>query len=248
MNIFPHYHHLILALLLLLSPIRASALDGAALLEQIDRKMQPVSYEMYRKLINIEPDDSKKEYLLYTVKKDQDKMVALFLSPASEKGRATLRLGENMWLYIPNVGKPIRITSLQSVVGGVFNNSDILNLDYSVEYTVKMIEENEQRYILDLKAKNATVAYDQLKMEVDKTTLLPMVIECFASSGMLIKTLRYDKIEDFGNGMIRPSVLETDSPLYKGYSSVMIFAKLQEREFADEVFTLNYLPKVEELR
>jgi len=23
-----------------------------------------------------------------------------------------------MWLYIPNVGKPIRITSLQSVIGG----------------------------------------------------------------------------------------------------------------------------------
>ncbi|KAB2891079.1 MAG: outer membrane lipoprotein-sorting protein [Desulfobulbaceae bacterium] len=232
----------------LFSPIPASALDGETLLEQIDRKMQPVSYEMYRKLINIEPDGSKKEYLLYTVKKDQDKMVALFLSPASEKGRATLRLGENMWLYIPNVGKPIRITSLQSVVGGVFNNSDILNLDYSVEYTVKTIEENDQRYFLDLKAKNATVAYDQLKMEVDKKTLLPMVIECFASSGMLIKTLHYDKIQDFGNGMIRPSVLETDSPLYKGYKSVMIFAKLQEREFADEVFTLNYLSKVEELR
>jgi outer membrane lipoprotein-sorting protein len=236
------------AFMVLLSPIPATALDGAALLEQIDRKMQPVSYEMYRKLINIEPDGSKKEYLLYTVKKDQDKMVALFLSPASEKGRATLRLGENMWLYIPNVGKPIRITSLQSVVGGVFNNSDILNLDYSVEYTVKKTEENEKRYVLDLKAKNTTVAYDQLKMEVDKKTLLPMVIECFASSGMLIKTLHYDKVQDFGNGMVRPSVLETDSPLYKGYKSVMIFAKLQEREFADEVFTLNYLSKVEELR
>jgi outer membrane lipoprotein-sorting protein len=234
--------------LMALSPIPAAAVDGAALLEQIDRKMQPVSYEMYRKLINIEPDGSKKEYLLYTVKKDQGKMVALFLAPASEKGRATLRLGENMWLYIPNVGKPIRITSLQSVVGGVFNNSDILNLDYSVEYTVSKTEENEKTYILDLKAKNSTVAYDRLKMEVDRKTLLPMVIECFASSGMLIKTLHYDKIQDFGNGMIRPSVLETDSPLYKGYKSVMIFAKLQAREFTDEVFTLNYLPKVNELR
>ena len=60
-------------------------------------------------------------------------MVALFLSPASEKGRATLRLGNNMWLYIPSVGKPLRITSLQSVVGGVFNNSDILRIDYSAD-------------------------------------------------------------------------------------------------------------------
>jgi hypothetical protein len=78
--------------------------------------------------------------------------------------------------------------------------------------------------------------------------MLPVVIECHAASGMLIKTLKYDKIQDFGNGLVRPSVLETDSPLYKGYKSIMIFAKIQEKKFADEVFTLNFLPKVDELR
>ena len=43
-------------LLLVLTTGAAFALDGTAILEQIDRKMQPQSYEMYRKLINIEPD------------------------------------------------------------------------------------------------------------------------------------------------------------------------------------------------
>jgi outer membrane lipoprotein-sorting protein len=121
---------------------------------QVDRKLNPESYEMYRKLINIEPDGRKKEFVLFSVKKGRDKMVALFLDPPSEKGRATLRLGDNMWLYIPNVGKPIRITSLQSVVGGVFNNSDILNLDYSVEYNVEKAAEEGKSYLLELKAKS----------------------------------------------------------------------------------------------
>ncbi|MDD2467000.1 MAG: outer membrane lipoprotein-sorting protein [Desulfobulbus sp.] len=228
--------------------VSAFALDGTAILQQVDRKMQPESYEMYRKLINIEPDGASKEFILYTVKKRQDKMVALFLSPASDKGRATLRLDENMWLYIPNVGKPIRITSLQSVVGGVFNNADILRLDFSVEYTVQQISEEGNQYVLALKAKNATVAYDGLKMVVDKATLLPKTIDCHAASGMLIKTLHYDKTQDFGEGIVSPSVLETDSPLYKGYKSRMITAKIQKKEFADEVFTLNYLPKVDGLR
>jgi outer membrane lipoprotein-sorting protein len=226
----------------------ASALDGTTILQQVDRKMSPESYEMYRKLINIEPDGKNKEYVLYTAKKGQDKMIALFLSPASEKGRSTLRLGDNMWLYIPTVGKPIRITSLQSVIGGVFNNADILNLDYSVEYNVQQSSEQGDQYLLDLKANSSAVAYDSLKMVVDKKTMLPVVIECHAASGMLIKTLKYDKIQDFGNGLVRPSVLETDSPLYKGYKSIMIFAKIQEKKFADEVFTLNFLPKVDELR
>ncbi|MCD6584773.1 MAG: outer membrane lipoprotein-sorting protein [Desulfobacteraceae bacterium] len=234
--------------LILFLTIPAAALDGNEILLQADRNLQPESYEMYRKLINIEPDGNKKEYVLFTVKKGQDKMVALFLSPASEKGRATLRLGDNMWLYIPSVGKPIRITSLQSVVGGVFNNSDILRLDYSSEYDAAILEETEASYVLDCKAKTSSVAYDRLKMNVDKTTMVPVTIECYAASGMLIKTLYYKDIKEFGDGLVRPSVLETDSPLYKGYKSVMIYAKITKKEFADEIFTLNYLPRVDELR
>lgn len=226
----------------------AAAEDATEILLHVDRNMQPTSYEMYRKLINVEPDGSKKEFVLYTVKKGEDKMVALFLSPASEKGRATLRLGDNMWLYIPNVGKPIRITNLQSVIGGVFNNSDILRLDFSAEYDAEAMTEVDGSYLLELKAKNNSVAYDSLKMTVDKKTLLPTEIQCFAASGMLIKTLHYSKIKEFGDGVVRPSVLETDSPLYKGYKSVMLFAKLKQREFVDEVFSLTYLSKVDELR
>ena len=58
-----------------------------------------------------------------------------------------------MWLYIPSVGKPIRITSLQSVVGGVFNNADILSLDYAAEYDVERWRRPAGEYLLFLKAK-----------------------------------------------------------------------------------------------
>ena len=53
----------------------------------IDRSLNPPQYESYRKLINIEPDGSKKEFVLFSLKQDREKVVALFLSPASEKGR-----------------------------------------------------------------------------------------------------------------------------------------------------------------
>jgi len=226
----------------------AYALDGEKILLQVDRNLNPESYEAYRKLINIEPDGSKKEFVLYTIKKGRDRMVALFLSPASEKGRSTLRLGDNMWLYLPNVGKPIRITSLQSIVGGVFNNSDILRLDYSAEYAVESAQEVEGQYLLKLKAKTRSVAYDNIEMTVDKETVMPTRIKCFASTGILIKTLHYSETKDFGGGIVRPSVLETDSPLQKGYRSVMLFAKIKARALSDEVFTLNFLPRVDELR
>jgi len=207
-------HRFILAFIFILfSAFEAFAVDGAVLLKQIDRNLNPESYESYRKLINIEPDGRRKEYTLFTVKKGLDKTAFIFLAPASEKGRSALRLGDNMWLYIPNVGKPIRTTSLQSVVGGVFNNSDILQLDYNVEYTVEKVEEEDGNYLLHLKAKTRTVAYDRLKMWVDKEKKVPTRIDCLTEASMLIKTLYFKDIKDFGAGIVRPAVIETESPL-----------------------------------
>ena len=236
------------AALLVFPTLALAAIDGAAILQKVDRNLEPESYEMYRKLINIEPDGTKKEFVIYSVKKGKDKIAALFLEPASDKGRATLRQGDNMWLYIPNVGKPVRITSLQSVTGGVFNNADILRIDYTEEYNVTMATEAGENYLLELKAKTGEVAYDKLKMSVDKKLLLPLKIEAFAASGMLVKTLYFKDIKDFGGGIKRPATVETDSPLYKGFKSVMLYAGVKKRVVADEVFTLNYLSRLEELR
>jgi hypothetical protein len=234
--------------LALFAALPAIGADGNEILKRVDRNLEPESYEMYRKLINIEPSGDKKEFVLFSVKKGRDKVVALFLAPSSDKGRATLRLAENMWLYIPNVGKPVRITSLQSVVGGVFNNADILRLDYTEEYTAEGVEEQKDVYVLSLKARTNDVAYDRLKMWVDRKVMLPTKIEAYAASSLLIKTIYFKDIKDFGGGIRRPATVETDSPLYKGHRSVMLYSQLKKRELPDEVFTLNYLSRVEDLR
>ncbi|MCK5110056.1 MAG: outer membrane lipoprotein-sorting protein [Arcobacteraceae bacterium] len=226
----------------------ATSLFASDLLLQVDKNLQPGSSESYKKLINIEPDGSKKEFLLYQAKTGSDKMVSSFLKPESEKGRNTLRLGDNMWLYMPAVGRPIRITSMQSVVGGVFNNSDIMRVDFSSEYTVLKQEEKGDEYILSLKAKNDTVAYDKLIMSIDKKTITPKVIECYSSTDMLIKTLFYKDIKDFGNGIVRPAVVETVSPFYKDYKSIMVYGKITPKEFAPEAFTIDNINKVNDLR
>jgi outer membrane lipoprotein-sorting protein len=226
----------------------AAGQTGDEILARVDRNLTPESFEAYRKLVNVEPDGARREFTLFTLKKGNDNVLSLFLAPASEQGRATLRLGDNMWLYIPDVGKPIRITSLQSVVGGIFNNADIMRLDYHVEYGVQELQEAEGVFVLSLKAKGASVAYDRLKMIVDKKLMLPREIACHASSGMLIKTLRFKDVKDFGHGLRRPAVVETDSPLHEGYRSVMVFGRIRPRDIPDEAFTLSFLPRVDSLR
>ncbi|MCA1796987.1 MAG: outer membrane lipoprotein-sorting protein [Desulfuromonadaceae bacterium] len=234
--------------LILIFALPGLALDGEALLREVDRNLNPESYESYRKLINIEPDGRRREYVLFSVKKGSDKMAALFISPASEKGRSTLRVEDNMWLYIPGVGKPIRITSLQSVVGGVFNNSDILRLDYASEYNVTAVEEDGDGYLLHLEAKSRSVAYARVRMWVDMASLLPVRLECLTEKEMLIKRIYFKDVQDFGAGIVRPAVIETDSPLYAGYRSIMLFADIKERDLKDEIFTQSFMPRLDSLR
>jgi len=223
-------------------------IDGDALLRRVDRQLNPPSFEAYKKIVNVEPDGRTREYLLYSINDGRDKVAALFLSPASDKGRSTLRLGDNMWMYVPNAGKPIRITSLQSVIGGVFNNADILSLDYSAEYDVASVRDSADQYVLALRAKTKAVAYDRLTMWVTRKDSLPVRIECLTPASMLIKTLTFTTMKDFGGGVVRPATVETESPLYKGYKASMTWVQMKARTFPAEVFTLTFMPNLESIR
>ncbi len=235
-------------ILTVLAAFTLMAQDANTLLKEVDDNLMPDSYEAYRKLVNEEPDGSKKEFTFYTVKKGKDKIAMLYLLPASEKGRSTLRLGDNMWLFIPSANKPIRITSLQSVVGGVFNNADLMQLEYSVEYDAVFAEGTATEYVLDLKAKSRGVAYERLKMWITKGKKVLRKVEAYSASNMLIKTLEFKDDKNYGGGLNRPSVIETTSPLYKGYRSFMIYQSIKKRQFPDEVFTLTYMNRLGELR
>jgi len=78
--------------------------------------------------------------------------------------------------------------------------------------------------------------------------MTPKKIECFSSTEMLIKTLYYKDIKTFSENIVRPAVVETKSPFYKGYKSIIIYGKITPKEFADEAFTIENVSKVGELR
>src|SRR3989339_331749 len=80
--------------------------DANKILQQIDANLMPESFVSDRTLINEEPDGKKREYKFSMFKKGDDKVAMLYTSPASENGKSSLRLGNNIWLYLPKVRKP----------------------------------------------------------------------------------------------------------------------------------------------
>ena len=79
-------------------------------------------------------------------------------------------------------------------------------------------------------------------------TTRPTEMECCAASSLLIKTLCFKDTKDFGGGVKRPATIETDSPLHRNYKLVMLYVQIKKHDFPDEVFSLNYLPRVDDLR
>jgi outer membrane lipoprotein-sorting protein len=122
-----------------------------------------------------------------------------------------------------------------------------MRLDFDFEYDVTNQSEEGGVITLELAAKNETVTYEKLVMRVDKKTLFPNAIDCYAG-GIKLKTIRYLDPKDFGDGVKRPSVLETTSDLQRGYKSVMVFGKIKKRPLSDAVFTIDNIAKVGELR
>lgn len=52
-----------------------------------------------------------------------------------------------------------------------------------------------------MRGRTETVAYDQLKMWVDKEAEVPTRIECRTADGMLVETLYFKEIKDFPGGI-----------------------------------------------
>ncbi|MEA3275872.1 MAG: outer membrane lipoprotein-sorting protein [Pseudomonadota bacterium] len=226
----------------------ASGLDGANILRQIDENMWPGSYEMYRKLINVKSDGAKREYVMFTLKKGKGKVVNLFLKPPEEHGRVILRVGENMWLKIPDVEQALRVSSMHSVVGGIFNNWDLMLSGFSPDYDVQLAQKEGDVYALTLKAKSKWAVYDTLRLRAGIEDLLLRKVEAYATSNILLKTLTFSEVKDFGNGVIHPAKLETTSPLWPGVKAIMLFGEIRKRELSDEVFTVNWMSKIDDLR
>ena len=73
------------------------------------------------------------------LKRDADKFRVWFSEPASVKGQEILRLGDNSWVYLPNLKRATRIANRDSFQGGDFNNADVLRVNYTVDYDAVIV-------------------------------------------------------------------------------------------------------------
>lgn len=169
-------------------------------------------------------DRPQKTYVMRTLKKDSERIRIEFLQPNREKGRELLRVGDKMWMYLPDLGKSIVISARQSFLGSTFSNGDLLRTDLVADYEPAFLAEppagSEGRYVLELLAKSRQVTYDRIVLSAERDSLLPTREELYTRSGKLLKVLQFSEPGTLG-GIRLATEMRIESTLRKDEATVI---------------------------
>lgn len=216
----------------LLIPLTLRAEDAANVLARTDQSRNSMSsFAVDVELTSTTPDGRHETSKFRVYGKGSDRSVVEFIAPQPEKGKVLLMLRDAMWIYMPTASRPIRISPLQRLMGQA-SNGDVARTNFTVDYQPAAIAEEAGAWILELKAKDPAVAYNRVRLWVDKKSFEPRRADFYVVSGKLIKRATYatDRVE-------------IDDALRPGHRTVMRYTNRVARENPERMFTKDALGK-----
>ena len=178
--------------------------------------------------------------------KGNDNTIVLTEEPAADRGQAMLMRGRDLWVFMPNVSQPVRLSLSQRLTGQVANG-DLARANFSGDYTSKVLRtetvEGEPHYVLELSAVDRGVTYNRVLYWVRQSNFYPYRAEFYSLSDRLLKTCRYESFKTLG-GRARPTRLVMQDALKQGEESVLDYADMKLRDLPDKMFTKDYLKRL----
>ena len=216
----------------------AGAPDATSLLKRSDgyRNGWP-AYSLRVKITDYESGKSDEEHFYEVSQKGADKTYVEFLSPR-EKGRHLLMLGDDMWIYLPDTSRPVRITPLERLSGDA-SNGDVARTNYAVDYSAEFVREekigNENCYVLNLTAKRKGATYQRILYWIRAEDARPVRAEFYLTSGKHIKSATFDSYEEIGGKMLLRRLTLYDEIRHNSHS-VLDYSGAAPRDLPDKLF------------
>ena len=174
------------------------------------------------------------EYLIWSKGNDNSLMEIIF--PARDKGKKILLKQDNLWMYIPDVSRPVRLSRKQSFMGSTFSNEDLMNSTIADDYDAEITAERGNEYYLVLTAKRRDVAYAKIDLWIDKDKRIPSESTYYGLSGKAIKKMTYGQMKEFA-GRLRPSYMKMADLLEEGaYTEITIGDITELKEVPAHIF------------
>ena len=179
--------------------------------------------------------------------KGNENSIVMVTEPASERGQIMLMKGRDLWIFLPNVSQPVRLSMAQRLTGQVANG-DLARANFVGDYNPRLLRtdvlDGQKHHVLELTAVDRGVTYQRVIFWVQQSNNYPHKAEFYSTSGRLLKTCLYQNFEKMA-GKVRPTKLVMEDALRKGEQSVLEYSAMKLRDLPDKVFTKDYLKRLE---
>jgi len=224
--------------------------DPITIIDRVDKNTVTGTASYDAKLsISMAGEIREKEFVGYVQGKDRSYME--FNAPARDKGTRFLKLGDEMWIFIPAVEKATKIAGhmlRQSLMGSDFSYDDLLeNKKLKELYTIELIGSDtvfgQECYRLELIAKVEEVAYYKRRLCVDKKTYIPVKVELYAKSGKLMKEILISDYQKIGERNYPTKIRMVNMLRQNTYSELTLTKIKIDAEIPSKIFTKFYLER-----
>jgi hypothetical protein len=179
--------------------------------------------------------------------KGNDNTVVMITEPADERGQILLMKARDLWVFLPNVSQPVRLSLAQRLTGQVANG-DLARANFAGDYNPRLLRtetvDGVKYNVLELTATDRGVTYQRVLYWVRESDSAPHKAEFYSASNRLLKTCMYEQYEKM-LGALRPTRLVMTDALHADEKSVLSYSGMKLRDLPDKVFTKDYLKKLE---
>lgn len=174
--------------------------------------------------------------------KDRNKALIKILEPLKESGSGNLRIELNLWRYLANVDKVIKIPPsmmLQSWMGSEFSYDDLVKASSLTEdYNHKVLEtKNGIAKIECLPKPSAPVVWGKIIESIRLDGFVTVEREFFNERGEKLKTMTGEDIKPVGKHQV-PHLVTMVNHKKDGAKTVIKYDKVQyDRPLSEELFT-----------
>lgn len=219
-----------------------------SIVEKADQVRFPADSFQVDIVINTERPEGALETRKYRVlSKGNENTIVMITEPASERGQIILMKGRDLWVFMPEVSQPVRISLAQRLTGQVANG-DLARANFAGDYHPKLLRsetiDGENYLVLELAAVDRSVTYQKVVYWVNQKNSWPLKAEFYSLSNRLLKTCRYENFRTLA-GKVRPTRLVMEDALRSGEKSVLEYSEMKLRALDDKMFTKDYLKKLQ---
>jgi outer membrane lipoprotein-sorting protein len=205
-----------------------------SIIKKVDEIRNPAADSYAMKVEITDPSNSSSRYVYDVSLSGNTKTLVKTIEPAREQGRNFLMLDEDMWAYLPNLGRAVRISLSQKLTGQA-SNGDISRMRWSGDYTAKIESETPKEWVLYLTANKKGLTYEKIRVWVQKGNYHPLHSELLAASGKPLKRAVYEGYKMMA-GKVRPTQMNIQDANRPTDQSKMTILSMTPKSFPASLF------------